>query len=327
MRFYVVSFPHVKAYVSFMLSFITSTLIPVLILLLMGWLFFRIKWLNEGFIEAGSKLVFNVALPALLFLSIARADFSKAANLSLIGVGVMGTLIVFAALMITSHLTVHPYKARGVVVQGGFRANMGIIGLAYCANTYGQEGLAVASVYMGCITILFNVLSVFVLNFYQGASRSLLGQVTGMAKNPLILSIASALPFSYFEWQLPSTLIKTGEYFAQLTLPLALICTGASLQFRSFSNDWLNITISTISKCAIYPMVLVSMAYLFEFRGMELGIVLLMAISPTAAASYVMVRNLGGDYRLAASIIAISTLLSLPITALAFGLLHKYQLV
>ena len=326
MRFYVVSFPHVKAYVSFMLSFITSTLIPVLILLLMGWLFFRIKWLNEGFIEAGSKLVFNVALPALLFLSIARADFSKAANLSLIGVGVMGTLIVFAALMITSHLTVHPYKARGVVVQGGFRANMGIIGLAYCANTYGQEGLAVASVYMGCITILFNVLSVFVLNFYQGASRSLLGQVTGMAKNPLILSIAAALPFSYFEWQLPTTLIKTGEYFAQLTLPLALICTGASLQFRSFSSDWFNIVLSTTSKCVVYP-ILVAFAYAFGFRGMELGIVLLLAISPTAAASYVMVRNLGGDYRLAASIIAVSTLASLPITALAFGILSKLQLV
>ena len=40
-------------------------------------------------------------------------------------------------------------------------------------------------------------------------------------------------------------------------------------------------------------------AYAFGFRGMELGIVLLLAIS-TAAASYVMVRNLGGDYRLAA---------------------------
>ena len=60
---------------------------------------------------------------------------------------------------------------------------------------------------------------------------------------------------------------------------------------------------------------------------MELGIVLLLAISPTAAASYVMVRNLGGDYRLAASIIAVSTLASLPITALAFGVLSKLQLV
>lgn len=310
-----------------MLSFITSTLIPVLILLLMGWLFFRIKWLNEGFIEAGSKLVFNVALPALLFLSIARAEFSKAANLSLMSVGVIGTLIVFAVLMIISHLTVHPYKARGVVVQGGFRANMGIIGLAYCANTYGQEGLAVASVYMGCITILFNVLSVFVLNFYQGTSRSLTGQVTGMAKNPLILSIAAALPFSYFEWQLPDTLVQTGEYFAQLTLPLALICTGASLQFRSFSSDWFNIVLSTTSKCVVYPFVLVVLAYTLGFKGMELGIVLLLAISPTAAASYVMVRNLGGDYRLAASIIAVSTLVSLPITALAFGILSKLQLV
>ena len=43
-----------------MFSFITETLLPVLILLLMGWLFFRIKWLNESFVEAGSKLVFNV---------------------------------------------------------------------------------------------------------------------------------------------------------------------------------------------------------------------------------------------------------------------------
>ena len=64
-----------------MLSFVTSTLIPVLILLLMGWLFFRIKWLNEGFIEAGSKLVFNVALPALLFLSIAPIPTDKRASL------------------------------------------------------------------------------------------------------------------------------------------------------------------------------------------------------------------------------------------------------
>ena len=88
-----------------MLSFITSTLIPVLILLLMGWLFFRIKWLNEGFIEAGSKLVFNVALPALLFLSIARADFSKAANPTLVMVGITGTLAVFLALMICAHFT------------------------------------------------------------------------------------------------------------------------------------------------------------------------------------------------------------------------------
>lgn len=310
-----------------MFSFITETLLPVLILLLMGWLFFRIKWLNESFVEAGSKLVFNVTLPALLFLSISQADFAHAANFPLIGVGIAGTLIMCALLVLTARMTVTPYQARGVVVQGGFRANMGIIGLAYCANTYGPEGLAAASVYLGCITILFNILSVIVLNFYQTGHRSVSKQIKGITKNPLIISIVVALPFSYYSWTLPDAILKTGEYVSQLTLPLALICTGASLQFRSFSADWFNITLSTVSKCILYPALMVGLAYLAGFTGMSLGIVLLLSIAPTAAASYVMVRNMGGDHRLAASIIAVSTLVSLPVTALAFGTLTSLNLV
>lgn len=310
-----------------MLSFITSTLVPVLILLLMGWVFFRIRWLNEAFIESGSKLVFNVALPALLFLSISQSDFSNAANITLITIGISGSVLMCAVLMLLVHFTVTPQNARGVVVQGGFRANMGIIGLAYCANTYGQEGLAAASVYMGCITILYNIMSVFVLNFYQVGFTAPMNQIKGIARNPLIISIVAALPFSYFQWSLPEVALKTGEYFAQLTLPLALICTGASLQFRSFSSDWYNIALATVSKCIVYPALLVSIAYFTGFRGMELGIVLLLSIAPTAAASYVMVRNLGGDHRLAASIIALSTLVSLPITAIGFGGLAMLGLV
>ena len=172
-----------------MLSFITSTLLPVLILLFFGWFFFRIRWLNEAFIESGSKLVFNVALPALLFLSISQSDFSHAANFSLIAIGVVGTLVMCVLLMLLAHFTVNPQNARGVVVQGGFRANMGIIGLAYCANTYGSEGLAAASVYMGCVTILYNVVSVFVLNFYQVGFSAPMAQIKGITRNPLIISI------------------------------------------------------------------------------------------------------------------------------------------
>ena len=63
-----------------MYSFITETLGPVLILLLMGYFLYRRGMLNEVFIETGSKLVFNLALPALLFLSIAQADFAHAAT-------------------------------------------------------------------------------------------------------------------------------------------------------------------------------------------------------------------------------------------------------
>ena len=170
-------------------------------------------------------------------------------------------------------------------------------------------------------------MSVFILNFYQEGKRSLTSQIKGIAKNPLIIAIVIALPFSYFDWQLPVLLTTTGEYFAQLTLPLALLCTGASLQFRSFSADWFNISLSSLSKCVFYPAVMVGVAYAAGLRGMPLGIVLLMTIAPTAAASYVMVRTLGGDYRLAASIIAITTVLSLPLTIVAFDFLSGQGLL
>ncbi len=309
------------------LNFAVTVIGPVLVLLLMGNVLLRLKLINHEFVTTASKLVFTVALPALLFTSISQADFSQAANPRLIITGLIGTLGYFVLLMSMSHWLVKTRDAKGVVTQGGFRANMGIIGLAYCAQTYGNEGLAAASVYLGLVTILFNVLSVFVLNFYQDGKRSLTSQVKGIARNPLIIAILLALPFSYFNWTLPVIVSATGEYFAQLTLPLALLCTGASLQFRSFSADWFNIGFSSISKCLMYPAVMVGLAYVAGLRGMPLGIVLLMTIAPTAAASYVMVRTLGGDHRLAASIIAVTTLVSLPFTILAFDWLSALQLL
>lgn len=308
-------------------DFAITVIGPVLVLLIMGNVLLRAKLINDEFVATGSKLVFTVALPALLFISISQADFSKAANPVLIITGLTGTLGYFLVLMLASHLMVPNRQATGVVTQGGFRANMGIIGLAYCAQTYGNDGLAAASVYLGMVTILFNVLSVFILNFYQEGKRSLTSQIKGIVKNPLIIAIVIALPFSYFDWQLPVLLTTTGEYFAQLTLPLALLCTGASLQFRSFSADWFNISLSSLSKCVFYPAVMVGLAYAAGLRGMPLGIVLLMTIAPTAAASYVMVRTLGGDYRLAASIIAITTVLSLPLTIAAFDFLSGQGLL
>ncbi|HAU93109.1 MAG TPA: transporter [Alteromonas sp.] len=308
-------------------DFAITVIGPVLVLLIMGNVLLRAKLINDEFVATGSKLVFTVALPALLFISISQADFSKAANPVLIITGLTGTLGYFLLLMLASHLMVPNRQATGVVTQGGFRANMGIIGLAYCAQTYGNDGLAAASVYLGMVTILFNVLSVFILNFYQEGKRSLTSQIEGILKNPLIIAIVIALPFSYFDWQLPVLLTTTGEYFAQLTLPLALLCTGASLQFRSFSADWFNISLSSLSKCVFYPAVMLGVAYAAGLRGMPLGIVLLMTIAPTAAASYVMVRTLGGDYRLAASIIAITTVLSLPLTIAAFDFLSGQGLL
>lgn len=295
---------------------------PVLLLLAIGYVLYRLKLIDKAFVASGSRLVFNVALPALLFLSISQADFSVATDPRLLATAVLTTILYFVILMFAARLLVSPVDARGVVIQGGFRANMGIIGLAYCDNLYGQEGLGIAAVILGCITLLYNVLSVFVLNFYMPGKRSASQHVTGIVTNPLIIAILLALPISYYQVDLPEVVSRTGHYFAQLTLPLALLCTGASLEFRSLGGDMRNILTSTISKCFVYPLAVTGICYAMGFRDMTLGVVYLLTVAPTAAASYVMAKSLGGDARLAASIIVVTTVLSLPLTIVGFGFLQ-----
>ena len=68
-------------------DFAITVIGPVLVLLIMGNVLLRAKLINDEFVATGSKLVFTVALPALLFISISQADFSKAANPVLIITG------------------------------------------------------------------------------------------------------------------------------------------------------------------------------------------------------------------------------------------------
>lgn len=62
-------------------------------------------------------------------------------------------------------------KLRGIFVQGSFRGNMGIMGLAYVQNAYGPEGIGAAALLVGSITVLYNILAVITLTRSLGVEK------------------------------------------------------------------------------------------------------------------------------------------------------------
>ncbi len=299
-------------------TFAVAVIGPVIVMIAFGYGLYRYGTLDDTFVEKASRLVFNFALPALLFSTISGSSVAELTDVKVISIGMGGTLLIFIALVILAPWLIKHKDDRGVVIQGAFRSNMGIIGLAYCANAYGSEGLAYGSVYLGGLTILYNLLSVGVLNAYQNKAMSYRKISKDIATNPLILSIIAGLIVSVLHIPLPAIVSNSAEYFAQLTLPLALLCTGAALRFSTMRQNGLPGLLSISVKCVIYPFVIVSLAVLFGVTGMPLMVMFLMAISPTAAASYVMARKIGGNHELAAQIVAVSTVLSVPFTLLGF---------
>ncbi len=284
----------------------------------MGIYLKRINFINDEFINVSSRIVYTLALPLLLFFTIIKTPLSEVSNLPLILYGLLATLCSYLVLEWWAK-RYEPKADRGVFVQGAFRGNLGFIGLAYCVNAYGEQGLIAASLYIGLVTTLYNVLGIVTLNRSMGKDLSLLMICNNIIRNPLIIGILAAFAFSGFGIPVPEFAATTGGYLANLTIPLALLCTGGALNFQELKTNPKKTYSASIAKLVIVPVLITLGGYLYGFRGMDLGILFLMSASPTATVSFIMVKGIGGNYKLAANIIAMTALGAL--FSVSFGIL------
>lgn len=283
--------------------------LPVFIMVFVGLGLRRIGWIDGAFVATASTLVFKATLPALVFLSLIRADLSVALNIPLLVFFALATLGQFAFCWLWARYRVAKAD-RGVYIQGAFRGNCGIVGLALAAAMYGDYGLSAGSVLLGVVIVLYNSLSVVALVTHRpGQARGGLGPLArNIATNPLILAVLAALPFAVLGITLPGWLMDSGDLFASLTLPLALVCIGGTLSVASLREERSVAASASLFKMLWLPGIATLAAYLCGFRDRELGLLFLYFASPTAAGSFVMARVLGGNPMLAANIIAITTL-------------------
>ncbi|WP_027251422.1 AEC family transporter [Photobacterium halotolerans] len=311
------------------LSFSFTVTGPIFIMLALGIALKRWGIINDAFTQAGSRLVFTVTLPTLLFLNLVNADVHQLGSGELFIFATLANMAVFLLFEMIAGKMIKEPSERGVVVQGAFRANTGIIGLAYVANAYGEPGIVVGALYVAVITVLYNIMAVITLSRSSAANTSLDHRfvLKSIITNPLIISICSALPFTFLDLRLPDVVMQSGRYFADMTLPLALLCTGASLDLRQLKQESGNANLSTSARLIIAPLLITFAGYCYGFRGTELGIIFLMSAAPTAAASYVMARAMGANASLAANIIAMTTLGSMFTCSLGLTLLKTVGII
>ena len=146
------------------LLFALQITLPNILLMVLGFVMQRRQAVNQNFVEVASSMVFQYCLPCLLFFSIIKSDIHVGEQLTLLTAGLVTTFTLFFAGELYAYFFVPEKRDKGVFVQGVFRSNMAIMGLATVANAYGDKGMSVGAVYMGIITIVYNILSVITLS-------------------------------------------------------------------------------------------------------------------------------------------------------------------
>ena len=308
------------------LLFSASVISPILLMLLIGIFLRRRKVIDDKFSEQATKLIFNITLPTLLFFNIYQNPIEHIEDqFRLLSACVVGTLLLFTLAELVAAKWVKDKKERGTFVQGIYRSNAGILGLAFCFNAYGDPALAPASIYSAVAVLLFNILAVITISRSLSDGKvSVRKMLANLVKNPLVISIILGLLAVNLQISLPKPLMTAGNYLANITLPLALICAGASIDFKTlFKTSDVSLWAS-LGRVIVAPIFMVGIGKLFGLSEMGLGIIFLVNATPMATATYAMVRGMGGNAVTVANIIGLTTFGSM--FSSAFGLIILKQI-
>lgn len=284
---------------------------PVFSMVILGLVFRQVGWVDDTFVRTSSNLIYRATMPTLFFLSLWQADLQQSFRPELFAFMTLGTLVCFGAAWWWAAGNLG-FAQRGAFVQGAFRGNCGVLSFALAASYYGAYGASVGGVLVGYTIFLFNVLSVFILSFYSTQMRFQWRNLfKDLVSNPLILGVGLGAVASAVHLELPGWAHTSAKYLSSMTLPLALICVGATLTLSSLKQTASAGAVATALKVLLVPLATCALALWAGVHGRDLVILWMFIASPTAAASFAMALAAGADGKLAANIIALSTLIAM----------------
>ena len=293
------------------LLFALESILPIFLLILFGFLLRRFTVVNGEFVSIATRIIFRFALPVMVFQRMVNLQEIPISLFLSIAIFIGATSIVFIVMWIATGKLSRPVQ--GSMVQGSFRSNIAIIGLAVVGNSLGEEALAHGVVLLAIVMPLYNLYSIIILSRCQvQENMTPVRQVLrSVLTNPLIWAVIIGLPLGLLKIGIPPVVDRTFDILAQLTLPLALISVGASLRLDSLVHGMHYWITAVLVKLIILPAMIYFSGSMMGIEPDMTAVLVITAACPTAVASFVMAESFGADSRLAGEIVSVSTAFSI----------------
>lgn len=292
---------------------IITTIIPIFAVIGLGFIARMIGFIKKEFLEPANRLVYYLAIPAMIFRSIAQTSIKSQLDVTVILITLVAVFIVFLVAWLVGTVFRVKKGQLGTFVQSSLHGNLGYIGLAVAFYYLGSNGLIRASIIAGFVMILQNALGVAALQAIGRKGKGpgdwliSLGKVIG---NPVIISALAGILFSIFSIPLPLVVDRSLKILAGMALPMALLVIGATLSFEQIWQRIVPVCITSIFKLLALPAFGFMLYSLFQVSAREYLPGLILLASPTATVAYVMAKEMHGDADFAGAAISLSTLVS-----------------
>ena len=292
---------------------IISTIIPVFVLIMLGGALRKRGFIPPEFLSPGNRLVYYLAIPALIFRSISKGSLGDSFNGAVLYITLGSAALVYAGAWAICRFRQITGGRAGSFIQSAGHGNLGYIGLAVSLYLLGDAGLVQTSIIAGFLMILQNVLSVFFLQLHATEGAAHLGPGVLLQKlfgNPIILSAMAGIIFSATQTPIPIVFQRSLDMLGGLAPPMALLLIGASLSMSGIRRHFRSAMAAAVLKLVILPGIGLVLYICFDLTAEVFLPGFILLACPTATVAYIMSKELKGDPEFVAATISASTLLS-----------------
>ncbi|MCY0146534.1 AEC family transporter [Hoeflea sp. G2-23] len=291
---------------------IFESILPIFLIVLLGVALKRTPFIDQSVWPGLETLGYYVLFPALLFLTLAQADYSSFELGTMAMVSLIAVMVMIALL-----LAIYPLaRAHGIsdasyssVFQTSSRWN-GFIALAIAEKLAGVEGLALVALVMAVIVIPLNLINVAMLVWFGTGARSFGSLARRIIGNPLILGCLGGILFGALPFGIYPPMEQAIDLVARSALGLGLVMIGAGLTVTDALRPTPALIMPVVLKLLVFPVIMIGLALGFGLGGETLIILALCAAVPTAMNGFVLARQMGGDASLYAAVAMLQTIAS-----------------
>jgi malonate transporter and related proteins len=285
---------------------VAELVLPVFAIIVTGWLAGGLGYISRSLADGLVHFAYNVAMPALLFVTIAQETARNLLEWRFLVAFGGGSMLCFALVFLLVRVDGRRDLATSTIYgMTAAMTNTGFIALPILHSIYGQPAVLPAAVATVFVAVVMFPLTVILLESKgHGAARTFL-LVKQIVLNPLVLSTALGLAWAIAGWPIPPPIATYMNLLAAALTPCALFAIGLGLSVEDVRSSLrASIVLATV-KLMIMPLcVALGLGPLYTIAAVVCAAV------PTAKTVYILAGEYKVEEALVAATVSITTLLS-----------------
>ena len=288
-----------------MFLLIVSQLFKMLVILLVGIFCSRIGLVSTEGSRCISNLLLNIVNPCLI-LTVYQTDYNSDLVAGLLVSFAAAILSHIVAILISTLLIRKGSSADfGLERYASVYSNCGFIGIPLIGSVLGDTGVFYLSAYM----VMFNLFSWTHGVILMEKRFSFKNLKEGLVSPMFIATLIAVLLF-FLQLEIPSVLLDSMNYIADMNTPLAMMVAGFSVAQADLKKMCRNLRLYYASaiKLIIFPLCSIALLMLFRLPSVISMTILIAAACPSATTGTMMAIRYKQNYTYSSEIFSMTTM-------------------